>query len=42
MTLILISLLPFVLAVFYYIKMSLTGEFDYLWNSREIFEEDIQ
>lgn len=45
MTPILITLLPFfpfALVAFYYIQISLTGEFEYLWNSREIYEEDIQ
>ena len=39
---ILITLLPFALVAFFYIQISLTGEFEYLWNSREIYEEDIQ
>lgn len=31
-----------VIVVFHYIHISYTGEFEYLWNSREIYEEDIQ
>ena len=30
------------LVVFHYIHLTYTGEFEYLWESREIFEEDIQ
>lgn len=30
------------MVVFHYIHLSYTGEFEYLWNSREIYEEDIQ
>lgn len=30
------------LVTYHYIQLEYTGEFDYLWNSREIYEEDIQ
>lgn len=28
--------------LYHYIRLGYTGEFEYLWNSREIYEEDIQ
>ena len=34
--------LPWVLVGFFYLRTTLTGEFDYLWNSRNLYEEDIQ
>ena len=37
-----INALPWFLVVFFYLRMSYTGEFEYLWNSRNIYEEDIQ
>lgn len=40
-TLMLISL-PWLIVIYHYIRLSITGEFEYLWNSREIYEEDIQ
>ena len=30
------------LVIYHYIRLEYTGEFEYLWNSREIYEEDIQ
>jgi len=34
--------LPWLIAIYHYVRLSITGEFEYLWNSREIYEEDIQ